>query len=766
MITIINDKSSTGISAEWARLNSSEIRYRRLFEAAHDGILLVDPDTRTITDANPFIAKLMGFSKDELVGKELWEIGLLHDEEQSKEAFHTLQETGSIRYEDLPLKSKDGQVHDVEFVSNVYKEADRDVIQCNIRDISERKRAAGAVRTAEERFRLMVDSVKDYAIFSTDMDGLIDSWNTGAERVFGYAESEIIGLPFGTIFTPEDRAGGRPEYELSSAAAKGRSDDERWHIRKDGSRFFASGMVTPIKDQAGRIIGFTKVARDITERMQTQERLRKSEEEFHTLAESIPQLAWMAHHDGNIFWYNKQWYQYTGTTPDQMEGWGWQSVHDPEILPTVLERWTASIASGEPFDMVFPLRGADGVFRPFLTRVNPVKDTAGRVTRWFGTNTDITERIQMEAALQESDRRKDEFLAMLAHELRNPLSSVSNAIQLLRTPRVPAEQAEWSKEVIQRQVKHLARLIDDLLDVSRITRGKIELRNEPIDASPIINSAVDAVRTQIEGKKQELALSFTPGTLWCEADPTRLEQILINLLNNATRYTPEGGKIRLAAANDGGYVTFAVEDSGIGIPPDQIPQMFELFAQSDRSIARSEGGLGIGLTVVRHLAVLHGGTVTALSEGPGKGSKFTVTLPAIPQPKPAVPSPETGRGLGRKSRILIVDDNVDTVRGLSQLLTLLGNDIRTAYDGPTGIVEAHGFRPEFILLDIGLPGMDGYQVARQLRREGFKEAVIIAITGYGQEDDQRRSKEAGFDHHLVKPLDFDYLITLIAQPVA
>ena len=706
---------------EWGRLNSSEVRYRRLFESAHDGILIIDPNTRKITDANPFIAKLVGYSKDELVGKELWEIGLLRDQEESKEAFRTLQKDGIIRYENLPLKAKDGRAHDVEFVSNVYKEGDRDVIQCNIRDITERKRAADAVRIAEDRFRIMVESVKDFAIFSTDPEGLINSWNTGAERMFGYMESEIIGLPFSTIFTPEDRASGVPERELSKADETGRGVDERWHLRKDSSRFFASGMVTPIKDQAGQITGFVKVARDITERKQSEEKLRESEEKFHTLADNIPQLTWMAYPDGYRFWYNKQWYDYTGTNFDQVEGWGWQSLHDPDMLPEVLERWKASIASGVPFDMVLPVRGADGIFRPFLTRVNPVKDASGTVVRWFGTNTDITERIEMEAALQEADRRKDEFLAMLAHELRNPLSSVSNAIQLLRMPRVPAEQAEWSKDVIERQVKHLARMIDDLLDVSRITRGTIELRKERIDASHVIKSAVDAVRPQVEEKKQDLTVTFTPGTLWCEADPTRLEQILINLTTNATRFTEAGGHIWLTADQAGEHVTFKVRDTGIGIPPDRITQMFELFAQGDRSIARSDGGLGIGLTVVKHLAELHGGTVTASSGGPGQGSEFTVTLPAIRQPKPADPTPATGPGQGRRSRILVVDDNVDTAHGLSRLLKLLGHDIHTAYDGPTAITEALAFQPEYILLDIGLPGMDGYEVARRLRAEGVTD---------------------------------------------
>jgi PAS domain S-box-containing protein len=383
---------------------------------------------------------------------------------------------------------------------------------------------------------------------------------------------------------------------------------------------------------------------------------------------------------------------------------------------------------------------------------------------------DIGDRRQLEkellertARLVEADRRKDEFLAMLAHELRNPLASVNNAIRLLRMPNAD-EHFEWSKEVIERQIKHLARLLDDLLDVSRITRGTIELRKERLDATPIISSAVEAVLSLVEEKKQELEVSFTPGTLWCLVDPTRLEQILINLLTNATRYTGSGGHIRLSARHEGDHVTFSVKDNGVGIPVDKLDAMFELFAQGDRSIARSEGGLGIGLTVVKRLAELHGGNATATSEGPGQGSEFTVTLPAVPEELHAPTGANTARqDQARLSRILIVDDNVDSALGLARLLKLLGHELRIAHDGEDAIIEALAFRPEFVLLDIGLPGMDGYHVARQLRQLGLQNAVVIAISGYGQEEDRRQSREAGFNHHLVKPIDYDALITLLGH---
>ncbi len=339
----------------------------------------------------------------------------------------------------------------------------------------EHERVEAALRTSNDWFSTTLNSIGD-AVIATDISGAILFMNLVAEELTGWGGDEATGRPLPEVLRLFDAATGE---EVESPARRARQTNALARIppntvlrAKDGREVPVADTAAPINDAGGKLIGSVVVFRDVTEQKEAEEQLRESEAEFRSLAESIPQLAWMAHPDGNIFWYNKQWYEYTGTTPEEMTGWGWQSVQDPEMLPEVRERWQRSLDSGEPFDMVFPLRGADGTFRPFLTRVNPVKDAAGRVVRWFGTNTDIAERVRMEAALREADRRKDEFLAMLAHELRNPLSSVSNAIQLLRMPQAPAEQAAWCREIIERQVKHLVRLIDDLLDVSRITRGQ------------------------------------------------------------------------------------------------------------------------------------------------------------------------------------------------------------------------------------------------------------------------------------------------------
>jgi PAS domain S-box-containing protein len=373
------------------------------------------------------------------------------------------------------------------------------------------------------------------------------------------------------------------------------------------------------------------------------------------------------------------------------------------------------------------------------------------------------ENARLYQELRANDERKDEFLAMLAHELRNPLAAIGNAVKLT-TKTDAREQLEWSMEVITRQMQHLSRLIDDLMDVSRITRGKIELRRDILEATAILESAAATVGTLIEERKHTLETAIERGNLWVEGDPTRLEQVVVNLLNNAAKYSDNAGHILLSARVEDGHVVISVKDRGVGIPSERLPEMFELFAQGDRSLARSEGGLGIGLTVVKKLVEMHGGSIIARSEGPGQGSEFIVRLPAVRKPANAqqgnVAQPEQPV---KKVRILVVDDSVDTARGMARLLKLIGHEVTTAHNGPEAIELAKECRPDFVLLDIGLPGMSGYEVASQLRQEQCgKKTVIVAVSGYGQDEDRRRSKNAGFDFHLTKPLDHDALLTLLA----
>ena len=384
----------------------------------------------------------------------------------------------------------------------------------------------------------------------------------------------------------------------------------------------------------------------------------------------------------------------------------------------------------------------------------------------IGATVDVTERKQAEAALKEADRRKDEFLAMLAHELRNPLAPIRNALHLIHMAEDPEEAVRRMYPVMERQLNQLVRLVDDLLDISRVTRGKIELRKERHTLADIVHSALETSQSLIVAAGLELTVTVSP-SICIEGDFTRLAQVFSNLLNNAAKYSAlTGGHIWLSGREEEGQAVVLVRDTGIGISQELIPSIFEMFTQVDRSNKRSQDGLGIGLTLVQRLVWLHGGTVTARSEGPGLGSEFEVRLPlasgtapgkelSAPEPKAAEPSPV-------RRRILVVDDNQDSADTLSEMLTLSGYEVQTVYDGPTALQAAAAFAPQFVLLDIGLPGMNGHEVARALRMmPGLADAVLVAVTGWGQPQDREASRAAGFNHHLVKPLDFDVLMKML-----
>ena len=496
-------------------LQSSELSYRRLFQTAQDGILILDADSLKIIDANPFMSELLGYSQEELLGKELWQIGLFRDRQASQALYQELQAKGFIRYEHLPLETKDGRPVEVEFVSNVYQVDHRAIAQCNIRDISERSR-----------------------------------------------------------------------LEVTT----------------------------------------------------------------HEQAETLADL----------------------------------------------------------------------------------------------------------------HRRKDEFLAMLSHELRNPLAPILNAVQLLRLQRDENKLLEQPLTIIERQLGQLVRLVDDLLEVSRISTGRIHLHREHVDMRVIVERGIETVLPLIDRRRHAHTVSLPASPVWVNGDSTRLEQVVVNLLNNAAKYSDEAGQIAVILREDGGEAMLSVRDSGLGIAPDLVPHIFELFAQAQRSLARSEGGLGIGLSLVQRLVELHGGSVTAHSVL-GEGSEFLVRLPiATFEGVPSL-APERARPTGPCLRVLVVDDNVDAALSLALLLRAWGHDVRTAHDGPATLELVPAFQPNVVLLDIGLPGLNGFEVARLIRQQPELTAVwLVAMTGYGQDSDREHSQAAGFDDHLVKPADFERLKHILA----
>ncbi len=385
--------------------------------------------------------------------------------------------------------------------------------------------------------------------------------------------------------------------------------------------------------------------------------------------------------------------------------------------------------------------------------------------RQYQIRSHMIERNRIEESLRETDRRKDEFLAALAHELRNPLAPISNTLHLLRGRGDEDPEARMAHDVIRRQVQHLTRLVDDLLDVSRITRGKVSLRREIVGLDTVVRNAVETSRPLIEAARHNLEVTMPREPVQVHADPVRLAQALSNLLNNAAKYTPNGGRIQLQVACEAGSAVIRVRDNGIGIAEEALPRVFELFMQEADSAGRAQGGLGIGLTLVRTFVSLHGGVVEAFSGGHGRGSEFVIRLPALVA-KESLPDAVDERAavrLGAGHRILVVDDNEDGAQSLAMLLEMLGNQVYTVYDGPQAVEAISLFHPDVVLLDIGLPTLNGYETARRLRSlPGARDALIIALTGWGQEEDRRRSREAGFDHHLVKPVDMHVLESLLA----
>lgn len=635
-----------------------------------------------------------------------------------------------------------------------------ELILLAIEDITERRQAEDERRERDARFTSLVKNIKDHAIFTLDLEGNITSWNVEAERILGYTETEALDQHFSMIFTPEDRQQGQPDNELRTARQQGRAEDERWHVRKGGELFWALGIITPTHDASGRHTGFSKILRDITERKQSEAKVADSELRYRRLFE--------ASRDG-ILILDAGTGKITDTNPFMSELLGY--THS-ELLGK--ELWQIGLfqdkaASQAAFRRLqeegyiryehLPLQTTDGqqVDVEFVSNLYEVDHQP-----FIQCNVrDISARRQYERAkaqaevLADLNRRKDEFLAMLSHELRNPLAPILNAVQLLRHPGVsesPIQQQATA--IIERQVGQLKTLVDELLEVSRITTGRIRLHQEDVDLRGIVDPAVESVRSLIEQRCHRLTVSLPAEPMWVHADSIRLEQVLVNLLTNAAKYTNEGGRISLTVQREGDEAVLRVRDTGVGIAPDLLPRIFELFTQAERSLDRSQGGLGVGLTVVQRLVEMHRGRVEAYS-ALGQGSEFVVRLPVQELPKhPSQPTPTTTTKQPASLRVLVVDDNVDQADSAAMLLRVSGHEVRVDYSGPTALAAAVEFQPDIVLLDIGLPGMDGYEVARRLRQEpSLKDIVLVAMTGYGQESDRQRSKEAGFNHHLVKPVN-------------
>ena len=628
-----------------------------------------------------------------------------------------------------------------------------------------------------ELTRLMIEEVKEAAVFFLDVNGIIESWNSAAEDMKGFTAEDAIGKHLSLLYTDEDKASGWAEHNLQEAKKNGFFREERWRQRKNGSLFWARVLLTALRNDSGEHVGFSKITVDLTDH-KLLERCVKEKEETRRVLFAANAGTWTWHPSTGQIDICKNFVALLGHQGDDttISISQWLDFIHPDqqaLVKTEFDRAYAACPR-HSVHMEMQMKQKEGGYRWFSARAFWYQETAGAPYVLQGVNIDIQElktlgeeRQQAIEKLRAEDIRKNEFLAMLAHELRNPLAPISAAAELLKIARRDEERVRQTSEIISRQVSHMTNLIDDLLDVSRVTRGLAELDNRALDMRHVVADAVEQANPVIQSRHHHLTLHMPHDMPMVFGDEMRLVQVVANLLNNAAKYTHEGGNISLKIEVQASHLVLEVEDSGIGMTPELVKQVFDLFTQAERTSDRSSGGLGLGLALVKSLVELHGGWVDAASEGIGKGSRFTVILPRIHEK--SIEPVQAERRHDAQSRpqplkILVVDDNVDAATMLGMLLEASGHQVLTEHEAQRALERASMELPDVCLLDIGLPDMDGHELARRLRaRSGTANAVLIAVTGYGQESDKKNTLAAGFNHHLTKPVDIKKLTSLLSE---
>jgi len=740
-----------------------------------DAVITTD-NAGHVTYLNAVAESLTGWKQEDAKGQPLDTVFRVLDEQTRKPiespATRALREGTVVSLANHTLLlGRDGGERPVDDSAAPIREEGGRMSGCVLifRDVSERRglEKAVAARFLEARLLASIVESSDDAIVRKSLDSVIQSWNAGAERVFGYTAEEAVGRHISIIIPPERLA---EEDHIIATLKQGRRVEpfETERVRKDGRRIHVSVTISPIKDEAGNVVAASKIARDVTKQRQAE----AEREMFATLIENSTDFIAIADLDAVPIFVNRAGLKLVGL--DDMDAARKVHVRDfffPEDQARILDEFFPSVAAKGHGEVDVRFRNfKTGDARWMAYKVLKLSDDKGQVLGFATVSQDITERRRLEdglrqlaANLSEEGRRKNEFLATLAHELRNPLAALSNMLEILRRtgPRQPAPPPQ-AVDGMGRQLSQLVRLVDDLLDLSRITHNRLELRKGPVALGAVIDQAVESARPLVESMRHELRVVPSPEPIALEGDSARLAQVFGNLLNNSAKYTSPGGKIEVKTERHGKEAVVTVKDNGAGIPPHRLDSIFEMFNQVQGSLERSQGGLGIGLTLVRRLVQMHGGSVQAESAGEGKGSEFVVRLP-IHEPRPAAsPAPAPARQPSAGRRILVVDDNHDSAESLAMLLNITGNQTFTAHDGADALDAAAKQRPDVVLLDIGLPTLNGYEVCRRIREEPWgKEMVLIALTGWGQDEDRRRSHEAGFDGHLVKPVNYPALIALL-----
>jgi PAS domain S-box-containing protein len=781
------------------QIRRSERELADFFDNAAVGLHWVGPEG-TILRANQAELNLLGYSRDEYVGRHIAEFHA--DREVVEDILCRLSAGENVRNRRARLRHKDGSIRHVLIDSSVLWEDGKFVhTRCFTRDITDQELAV----EAGLKLAAIVESSND-AIISQDLDGTISSWNRGAARIYGYSGEEIVGQSV-SVLVPTDQPDDFPSIVERLRHGEQIEHYETIHVRKDGSRFDVSLTISPIRNSEDEIVGISKIARDITDRMRTGEALRLQTERLRLLWEAAAVVLTADNPDAMLRGLLTKVGAHLGVDTYfnfvVNEGGDALLLASCEGISVETARTIRQLDFGQAICGTVALRRQPIV----ATHIQQSEDPKAQLAKSFGLRayacnpllvgdrllgtlsfatrlkdefdpdevafmetlcqyvTVAYERLRLLAELRETDRRKDEFLATLAHELRNPLAPVRNAVQVLRLKGSDEPEVRWSQNVIERQVEHLTRLIDDLMDISRITRNRLELRKQPIELADVIKGAVESSRPTVEQCGHELTVSLPRQPIYLSGDLVRLAQVFMNLLNNAAKYTEPGGHIWLTAERHGSDVVVRVRDTGVGIPAEKLPHLFEMFFQVDRTLERSQSGLGIGLSLVRRLVELHGGSAEAHSEGKGKGSEFIVRLPVLAE-SPSRPQSKAPSGNGVTDfgvhRILVVDDNRDSADSLCMILRMTGNEAHAAYDGVDGIEMAERLRPEVVLFDIGMPRLNGEDACRQIRAQPWgRDMILIAVTGWGQAEDRRRTLEAGFDAHMVKPIDPGDLMKLV-----
>jgi PAS domain S-box-containing protein len=766
-------------------LEASESRYRRLFETAQDAILILDAEERpgTIMDANPFVINLLGYPLDELIGKELWEIGLFADKAGSQAAMERLQSEGYIRYEDMPLETKQGKRVDVEFVSNTYVVDGRHVIQCNIRDITERALAAHALGASEARYRRLFETAQDAILILDQASGKIMDANPFVIALLGYSLDELLGKELWEIGLFSDTRESKAAMQQLQKTGYIRYEDMPLET-KGGKRVEVEFVSNSY--MVGDLEVIQCNIRDITDRKWAEETARISAERFRFLAESMPIITFTATPDGRMDYCNRQLTEFTGLTCDELCASGRASFTHPDETEENERLWRHSIASGEPFQFESRFRRADGIYRWHLTRAAAMRD-AGGIVIWVGSSTDIHEQKSVEQTLvrqyRESEalsRAKDEFLATSSHELRTPLTSILGWSELLVAGGLDAETQRVALDSIVQSARAQSRLIDDMLDVSRLLTGKLELNSEPVDVEASVLLALRAITPSAERKNLTLEKSFARGASRVDGDPTRLQQIFWNILSNAVKFTPAGGRIHVRLSSNDSRIHFVVSDTGQGIGPDFLPRVFDSLSQERGSSTRDHGGLGLGLSIVKQLVQMHGGTVRAESGGEGKGATFTVSLPAreftanVGQPAmlhirdenkpPASDATCSIAGM----RVLVVDDEPEMRKLITTVLRAAGASVVTASNAADAFEHliAHSF--DALVSDIAMPDEDGHSLTRRIRARHDDKSTIpaVAVTAYGGLLQRQLALSAGFDDYVKKPFAPQDLVRAVAGVLA